>query len=487
MATKPKTVGPKVATADATANAGNFSKLKAMTSDLLRRAGLASLFSGAYGGKRDYNAVFGYPDVLDVVQMWEMYHRGGIANRIIHAYPDAVWARPPELYVEGNPDWVANWNVFVRQTKLWDALRKADILAGMGRFSVVLVGTTNGNLLMPLRKGATITYLQPYSEMNVQISVWETDPTSPRFGMPLFYTIYPNKNRTMLERNTASFAPVASSFKVHYSRIWHIVHGSLESPVFGVPRFAPVWNYLLDMIKIVGSSAESYWMTAYQGIHANIDSEMDMLEDDASDLSDEIDEYQHGLRRFIRTRGVDIKTLGSKVADPKGAFDVVLTLISGATGIPKRILIGSEAGQLASAQDKGNWAERVEEERATFAEPDVILPILQWLNDYGVMDVPIDDVQFLWPEAYRMSPLERGQTAAQTARTATNLQKAMAPVVITPGSPGTPDTTDPVTGEVTPGTPATPDITGEALITRDEARKIIGLSTDQQALENTPM
>jgi hypothetical protein len=463
--------------ADARANDGGF--LKRM-SGLLQRAGFAGLLGQAFGGLRDYYEVFGYDRVLDLQKMWDMYHRGGIAHRIIHAYPDAVWARPPQLYVQGQTEWNANWDKFVKLTGLWNAIKKADVLAGLGRFSIILVGST-GRMDAPFRRGSKITYLQPYSEINVAISEWERDPTSPRFGLPLFYTVYPNRTRNRVAASFETTAPVGASFRVHHSRIWHFAHGALESPVYGIPRFAPIWNYLTDLTKIVGSSAESYWMTAYQGLHINIDKEVEMDEEDANDLSDEADEYQHGLRRILRTRGVDVTQLGSKVADPKGAFDVVLTLISGTTGVPKRVLLGSEAGQLASSQDKGNWAERVEEERINHAEPNVILPVVSWLNEYGIMEIPVEEVQVLWPEAYRMSPLERGQTAAQTARTIANIAKGMEPITM---DPGTPDQLDPETGQVT--VPGIAPTLGEPLITRDEARRIIGLSTDQQALIERP-
>lgn len=450
-------------------------------SSLLSRAGLTGLLGQVFNGKRDYYEVFGYDRELNPTKMWEMYHRGGIARRIIHAYPDALWARPPQVYLKDNLVWNEEFDKFVRRTKLWNVLKKADILAGLGRYSVVLVGTNSGNLRQPLRKGSKITFLQPYAEINASISRWETNPQSPRFGLPLYYTIYPNRNKNTVDQGYTSAAPVAQSFEVHFSRIWHIANGALESPVYGIPRYAAIWNYLYDLTKIVGSSAESYWMTAYQGLHVNIDPEMEMKEDDAEDLSEEVDEYQHGLRRVIRTRGVDVKTLGAKVADPRGAFDVVMTLISGSTGIPKRILVGSEAGQLASSQDRNNWAERIEEERAEHAEPNIIFPVLEWLNEYGVVEVDTEVVQLLWPEAFRQSPLERGQTAAQTARTATNLAKAMEPTVIKKGKQ---EIRDPLTGEVTQE--AVEDETGEALLTRDEARRIIGLSTDQNALVERP-
>ena len=54
----------------------------------------------------------------------------------------------------------------------------------------------------------------------------------------------------------------------------------------------------------------------------DVDKDMELNSDDADDLTEEVDEYQHGMRRFIRTRGITIENLGSDVADPKNTFDV---------------------------------------------------------------------------------------------------------------------------------------------------------------------
>src|SRR5690606_38139347 len=101
-----------------------------------------------------------------------------------------------------------------------------------------------------------------------------------------------------------------------------------------------------DLEKIIGGSAETFWLVANRGIHANVDKEMDLDENDAAALSEEIDEYLHDLRRVIRTRGVDINSLGSSTVDPEGVFAPLMSIIAGTTGIPKRILMGAEIGQL---------------------------------------------------------------------------------------------------------------------------------------------
>jgi hypothetical protein len=458
--------------------------------NLIQRAAVAAGLGLTFDGQRDLYASFGWPRQVSLINIFNMYFRGGIAQRVVHAYPDSTWGRPPRLYLPENEEFNQRFARIAWDLDLWDVFRRADILAGLGRYSIILIGTNRGRMEAPIPRGGAgalqITYLQPYGENNVRISAWDTDPQSPRFGLPERYTIGPvdGFNQANAPMPSApSTTPQRRSFDVHHSRVIHISHGGLEGKTYGLPRFIPVWNYLEDLIKVVGSSSESYWRTAYQGLHADVDSDMDLDEEDEANLTAEMDEYQHNLRRIIRTRGVKVQSLGSTVADPRGAFDVLVTLISGTTGVPKRILLGSEAGQLASSQDKANWAERVEEYRELHAEPNIIWPFVTWCMDNGL--VPritegLERMRSLWPDAYRMSPLERGQQAAQTARSLANIMKGMEGPV---ESPGTPDVTDPTTGQVTPGTP---EVRGQPLITREEARRIIGLSSDQQVLIESP-
>jgi hypothetical protein len=516
---------------------------------ILERVGFARALGLSFDGKRDLWSAFGWDKQLNLPQLMDMYMRGGIAKRIIDAKPDSTWGRPPRIYLPtaqdqsaatpplptapqpqqptptvnlappGTPplpatltpeaQWTTDFYKLAWDLDLWSALRKADILASLGRYSILLIGTNRGRLDMPLPRGGAgklqVTFLRPYGEAQVQIKQWDADPNSPRFGLPQIYTIV-NQSTVRQLQSTADIAPdvrpQGSSFDVHFEHVLHVAKGGLTNEVFGVPDYAPIWNYLTDLMKVVGGSSESYWRNAFPGIHANVDRDMDLDEEDENNLTAEFDEFQHDMRRILRTRGVDVKGIQVKIADPRAAYDVLVTLISGTTGIPKRILLGSESGQLASSQDKASWAERIEEYRETYAEPRLIWPFVMWAINFGVTPLPpgaeVQKIRALWPDAYRQSPLERGQTAAQTARSLANIQKGLQPIELVPavdpipGTPAVPASSDPITGETTPAVPAVaevpgvPAVTAEPLINRDEARRILGLSTDQNLLAQFP-
>jgi hypothetical protein len=395
-------------------------------SALLSRAQLAWRAGMQFGGARDLYKVFGYKNNPTHLDFLAKYTRQDIAQRVIDAPVAAVWTDYPmlRLGIEGE-EW-PEWKEFVKSTVAFSHLRQLDIFAGLGAFAVLVVGFDDGRALSePVNSSRPnkVIYLQPYLEGSVNITKYEEDETNPRFGKPIEYEITPGEVN-LIRTSAATKLMLRNKFTVHYSRVLHVADKTLENPVFGRSRLEPVYNLLDDLLKVTGSSAETFWLTANRGMQVDVDKEMDLNEEDAEDLSTEIEEYQHQLRRVIRTRGVKINNLGSDIADPKGVFSVLLSLLSASTGIPQRVLMGAEAGQLASQQDRANWASRVAERITNTAEPVFLKPFLQLLADANVFNLP-NNLVIEWPEPFKMHPLERAQTSAQMARSAVNLARTL--------------------------------------------------------------
>jgi hypothetical protein len=155
----------------------------------------------------------------------------------------------------------------------------------------------------------------------------------------------------------------------------------------------------------------------------NVDKDMDLSPEDAKELQQEVDDYQHQLRRFIRTRGVEVKTLGHDGVDPTGVFNLLMSMITAGTGIPSNVLVGNGGRQLEAELDRANWSDRIAERVVEYAEPVILKGLLDNFIYAGALTIP-QNIQISWPEAFKMSPLERAQTSAQMARSAVNLTKA---------------------------------------------------------------
>lgn len=387
------------------------------------RFSLSSLLGVMFGGKRKLYEVFGYATNITYREAVARYRRQDIAARIIEAPANALWSNPPKI-TSNNDEWNTIWRGLEINHKLWKTVSRADKMAGMGEFSLLVVGLQKGQALKtPLtrQEGNKVIFLQPYGSHVTTIESLIIDQKNPRYLLPESYTIKPS-----LDSATVTINGTPRTFQVHASRVLHLAENHLTDEVFGNPRIERIWNLLDDLLKVAGGTAETFWLTANRGMQIDIDKEMELTDEDAADLSDEIEEYQHQQRKFIRTRGVKINVLGSDIPRPQEVFNMLMSMISGATGIPKRILIGSEAGQLASEQDRNNWAERIEERRADFGEPEVIWPLIRLFTNAGVL--PIGDnleISVKWPDALRLTPTERAMTSVNRARAAINLAKSL--------------------------------------------------------------
>lgn len=398
-------------------------KLGIQAGFLQTRSALASFLGQMFKGKRKMYEVFGYSNVVTYREAVGRYRRQDIAARIVEAPANALWSNPPTITTP-NVVWNKAWKELELRQKVWKAVSRADKMAGMGEFSILVVGLDRGGQLAQALTpivGRKVIYLQPYGSAATDVESLVIDQNDARFNLPASYKVKPG-----LDSDTKSIRGSAKTFDVHASKVLHIGENYLTDEVFGNPRIERVWNLLDDLLKVAGGTAETFWLTANRGLQLDVDKDMEMTDDDAADLSDEIEEYQHQLRRYIRTRGVKVNVLGSDIPNPRDVFSMLLSLISGATGIPKRILIGSEAGQLASEQDRNNWAERIEERQRDFGEPVIIWPLIRLLTSAGVLPVVEDeDISIVWPDAFRSTPFERAQTSAHRARSAVNLSKTL--------------------------------------------------------------
>lgn len=413
---------------------------------MLQRLALISRMGKQFDGARDLYEVFGYKKSIAAEDFWSKYIRQDIAARIVDAPPDAVWSNPPTVTMGGrNRD--NTLNELIEDHDLWGTLCQADKFNRLGTFSLLLFGFSDGaSLAAPVRNADGLNYVRAVPSSMVKEVQLETNPANPRFGKPIQYKINFADPKTRSIATGTNVTAGTRELVVHWHRVVHIVENPLEDEITGVPVLERVFNLLDDVLKVSGGTAETYWLTSNRGMQVDVDKEMTLGPDDAAALEEEIEEYQHQLRRYIKTRGVKINSLGSDTPNPKEVFEMLISLLSGATGIPKRILIGSEAGQLASEQDRANWAERIDERRTLFATPKVVRPVILTLQRAGLLSKGRPTIE--WPDAFIQSPLERAQTMAQTARAIGNISRQ--------------------TGNKAP----------MQLVTRLEGREILGLKDD---------
>lgn len=377
-------------------------KLRAHWSEIVSRAQLGSFLGQSFDGDRDLYAACGYPTNITYQEYLGMFVRGGISRRVVDAYPRATWRQFPEVYdTEDEASTSAfekAWKTLVRDSDIFSYLRRADILAGVGRYSVLLLGYGDARPLdQPVQKAAKLLYLQPLGEGDAPIATFEEDPKNERYGLPKTY----NLNLRIGDNKSSISKPV------HFSRVLHVTDERMTSDIYGTPRMESVYNYLVDIAKIGGGSAEMFWRAGFPGLALQTDPETALTDEAEAEMEEQLTEYVHKLRRTLLLQGVEAKELAGSPSDPSGHSSLQLRLISGTTGIPERILTGSERGELASTQDRDNWADRVDERRLQIAEP-FLRDFVDAMIATGVLPAPKSGEYLVaWPEIRATTPKEK--------------------------------------------------------------------------------
>lgn len=386
---------------------------------LLERAALSRRAGLTFQGARDVSGSLGYLDNIAYADYLLRFERNGIATRMVDVYPKATWKGGAQLVEDDNPEVVtafeAAWAELEQRLKIWSVLRRADVISGVGHYGVVLIGAPGvASTELPRLRAQDILYLSVYGEGDARIESLVVDAKSPRYALPDAYTL------TRRQPLGAGSAKVPAPLRVHHTRVLHVAEGLLDDEVYAQPRLKAGWNRLDDLDKVAGGGSEAFWLRAHPGYTVSFDKEMDpppsQAEIDAARTHAE--EFAHSLRRTVAARGIEFEAVGAEVANFDKQVESLLSLLSASCSpapIPKRLLLGSEMGELASSQDKHNFDGRVMDRRLDFAGPWVVRPLVDRLVAQGALPEPAQ-YDVWWPEILNLDEEQRAKVAESYAR-----------------------------------------------------------------------
>jgi len=379
-----------------------------------------------YGGKRDLYDTLGYDNTIAFSDYLQRYLRQDVARRIVDAPADKTWQEWPDVSDDDDSQEETPFEAGIRElhdeTGVLEALRNTDRYAGIGNVGALVIGFADGNPLsepvdpasLPDAPGDAIAYLTPCHEGAIQKVTLNDDETSAEFGDPLNYRI----DFAAMDTLSGTSIKIETDYRardVHPDRVL------LVEP--DRPRLEAVYNRLMDLEKVTGASAELFWRGADYGLALNLDSDAlgSMGTEQRRDLQDDIQEeaeaYYHGLQPFLKLAGVDVERLGGEDVNPSGIADLLLQLIAGTIKMPKRILTGSERGELASTQDRAAWLGHISERQQHFAEPHLLRPFLDRLIAFGILPPAssADRYEIDWPDLFELSELEEADVMSSKA------------------------------------------------------------------------
>jgi hypothetical protein len=382
-------------------------------SQLIGRMNLISRLGMQYGTDRDLYQALGYATTITYEDFMSRYERQDIAKAIIDRPVKATWQG--SLLVVENPKleesaFEKEWKTLSRDIRLKSNFARIDKLASIGEYGILLLGLDDvsgrSGFASPVKKGKRkLLYVKPIGQDKAEIKTLVSATNDPRYGLPENYSV---KIQVTDENRTEDVI-------VHHTRVIHVTGETLESEIRGIPVMQAVYNRLMDLEKIVGGDAEMFWRGARPGYQGKVDENYQLTPEMEADLKSQIDEFEHNLRRILVNEGIDLQALQQQISDPINHVDVQIQMISAVTGIPKRILTGTERGELASTQDKGEYLSFVTSRREEHAEPRIVEPFIDRCIEYNILPTPADEYDIVWEDLFVLNEKEQTEVGHKRA------------------------------------------------------------------------
>lgn len=396
--------------------------------------------------RRDLDKECGHPQDVSVDDYKREFLRGDIAARVVSLFPEESWSDSPQVFEtedEKETEFETAWEELEEALNLYSMLQRVDILSGIGKFGILLLGTDDG---LPLSEPAPgvgedgepagkveleLLFVRAFDEALVTVKSLESNITNPRYGLPTFYQV--QFTDTALGLPVTAPSQSVTLQEVHWSRVIHVADNRTSSEIFGLPRMEKVFNRLLDVKKIAGGSGEMFWKGGFPGISLETMPTVEgmEIEFDVEATKAQLEKYMNGLQRYIATTGMRANSLNVQVADPGPHLEVQMRLIATAMGVPWRVFIGSEAAQLASEQDSKAWNKRINRRRQEYLNPFILNPFIRRLVMFGVLPEP-KEIIIKWPDLNTLGDLDKSTVAEKRSNALAKYVQAGVDTLIPP-------------------------------------------------------
>lgn len=349
----------------------------------------------SHNERRDLNEIFGYPVSISFQHYYDMYELSGVADRVISTMPEHCWRDGFYVAKDEEPK-LSDEIRKLKKAGLFKALKRTDILARIGHFSVLFFGLPDGR--KPEQEIGRVNprdinkiYFKPYSEEEVTVYDYDSDPASPRYGMPVYYQLTPQQ-----DDDSDRILDIVKGRKVHYTRILHAAESTLTNQLVGRPVLKPIFRRLLDLDKVMGGSAEAYFRNARGklALEAMPDFDDTITDSQKDDLKTEAENFQHNWQDMMRLQGVTAKQLNTPHNDPMSTIKAAFLFISTYSHLPLRVLTGEGSGQLAGSEDRATLNQLTQDRQNEYCSG-LAERALKILDACGVIQLPDDyDIEF---------------------------------------------------------------------------------------------
>ena len=389
--------------------------VNASETDIIRaREALASGYGGLDAKRPTAWAQYGYTEDPTFSQFLRAYERGGAGHGAVHRLLDKCWEMRPAIRPPGaNKDTITPLQKQIADVmtaaKVWPALRDLDRRNMVGRYAALIYRVADSKPLRePMDRAQKLVSVVPVWESQLRVTMWDTDESSPRYGMPIMYQY---QSQPVGQVDTQ--AQPVTWVDVHHTRVQIMSEGGVGDMFAGVPLLKAGFNSLVDIEKISGGSGESFLKNSARTLVFEYDPSASVVTNYNADgtVSDPAAAHEEQARKLntnqdssVVIQGGKASTLQTSVSDPTGAFQLAANLFSASVQIPFTVLFGQQTGRLASDQDQKDFAARCKSRQINELTP-MITEFIERMQAAGI--IAPGPFEVVWPDLLAESDTEK--------------------------------------------------------------------------------
>ncbi len=388
------------------------------------RARDAAVFQHLLGGSLDSKRPkawqeYGYKDELSQEDFYNLYDRHALAHGAVDLLRDTTWQNYPDVIegdeaedVEAMTAWDKSVAALAKKIRLWQAYKLADSYRMVTGFSALILQYADskkwdqpvdaGNKLLLKVLPAWSTTLTPGS--------LSTDEASPRYGEPVDWQFVeaPLNGKAQGRQVT-----------IHPDRI--IILGDWRNPR---SMYRAPFNNFVNVEKIEGGSGESFLKNAARQLAVDFDKSVNMkeiakahgvaIEDLQKLFNKTADEVNRGNDLLFITQGATTTPLVATVSDPQPHYEINVSSIAAAFGIPVKALIGMQTGERASTEDLKQLNKRAQGYR-DLELSDEITDVVKKIASAGALPSVPNEITVIWQDLTDSTPAEKLEQVAKMA------------------------------------------------------------------------
>jgi len=333
--------------------------------------------------------------------------REPVANRVVFTVAHDIfdnWFEVLEIAEKPNPD-------FNREVqKVLSALNAKSIFTQAASFerlfgwSIIVVGFVDHgeSLQAEVKQAQEIRDLEVYSplEVDVQNSDEDKDPKSPRFGLPIFYTV----NRGL----------GAQQEKIHFSRVIHVATRLLDHAYKGQSILEAIYDDLTVWRNIRWGIGQT--MFRYGGGVLDIEYQGASPKQIDEFIASKQFETVNSRTYFVHSEKQKAQFLGTsgRALDPDPYCKNTLESLSTGTNIPTAILRGAQAGALTGSEVNEREYFKIISDAQSLYEP-AIWQLIDLLMATG--QIPeVEDYEIKWLGGFEINELDKAVADLNRAR-----------------------------------------------------------------------